>query len=105
MASTSIEVHTGATISGRLLAGTGAVTLDENVITTPPCDTSTSTTTTGAGGSTTTSTSPGGSTTTTIPSLPHTGTNTPLLVGIGIALGTFGGTAVMAARRLRVRRN
>ena len=105
MAMTSIEVHTGATISGRLLAGSGAVTLEENVITTPLCDSSTSTTTTGGGSSTTTSTSPGGSTTTTIPSLPHTGTNTPLLVGIGIALGTLGGSTVMTARRLRVRRS
>ncbi len=115
MASTSISVLNGATISGRLFADTGAVTLENNVITTPPCDIATSTTTT-AGGSTTTSTSSGGSTTTstssggsttttTIPSLPHTGTNTPLLVGIGIALGTLGGTAVMTARRLRVRRN
>ena len=95
MASTSIEVHTGATISGRLLADTGAVTLDDNVITTPPCDTSTSTTTY-SGGSTTT---------TTIPSLPHIGTNSSLLVVAGIGFGTVGGVAVIAARRLRLRRN
>ncbi|SFN36092.1 ice-binding family protein [Mycetocola miduiensis] len=35
MASTSITAVTGASITGRLLADTGAVTLDSNVITTP----------------------------------------------------------------------
>ena len=96
MASTSIAVLTGATISGRLLASTGAVTLDNNVISTPPCDLSTSTTTTSAGDTTTTST---------IPSLPHTGSNSSVLIGIAIALGTIGLTAMMTARRLRIRRN
>lgn len=41
MAQTSITAETGATVDGRLLARTGAVTLDDNVITSSPsCDTS-----------------------------------------------------------------
>ena len=52
MASTSVTVTTGATIAGRALAGTGSVTLDNNVVTEPACATtpppSTSTTTASA---------------------------------------------------------
>ena len=39
MASTSISMDTGATLQGRALAQTGAVTLDTNTITAPVCDT------------------------------------------------------------------
>jgi hypothetical protein len=46
MASTSISANTGATIQGRLLASTGAVTLDSNTITRPVCAPPTTTTTT-----------------------------------------------------------
>ena len=45
MALTSISVTTAATVEGRALARNGAVTLDNNVFTTPGCDTSTTTTT------------------------------------------------------------
>src|SRR5271170_1820042 len=48
MASASITANTGATIHGRLLARTGAVTLDTNTITTSNCPSSTS----GSGGGT-----------------------------------------------------
>src|SRR5271163_1842332 len=48
MASASITANTGATIHGRLLARTGAVTLDTNTITTSNCPSSTS----GGGGGT-----------------------------------------------------
>ena len=39
LAHTSITANTGATIAGRLLASTGAVTLDDNTITRPLCAT------------------------------------------------------------------
>jgi len=48
MASTSITATTGATIQGRLLASTGAVTLDSNTITVPVCAPPSPTTTTAA---------------------------------------------------------
>ncbi|MDG9710216.1 ice-binding family protein [Streptomyces sp. DH10] len=45
MALTSITVNSGATVEGRVLARNGAVTLDNNVITRPECDDTTTTTT------------------------------------------------------------
>jgi hypothetical protein len=56
MASASITANTAATIHGRLLAQTGAVTLDTNTITTSTCASSES----GEGGGTETSTGTGG---------------------------------------------
>jgi hypothetical protein len=56
MASASITANTAATIHGRLLAQTGAVTLDTNTITTSTCASSES----GEGGGTETTTGPGG---------------------------------------------
>jgi type VI secretion system secreted protein VgrG len=38
LAQTSITANTGATVLGRLLAETGAVTLDSNTITAPPAE-------------------------------------------------------------------
>ena len=43
LALTSITAQTGTTVNGRLLARNGAVTLDNNVITTPTCSTATTT--------------------------------------------------------------
>jgi hypothetical protein len=68
MASASITANTAATIHGRLLARTGAVTLDTNTITTSTCASSVSgsgggTETTSGAGSSTGSTTGGGSTT------------------------------------------
>ncbi len=42
LANTSITADTGATVAGRLLAENGAVTLDDNVISAPPAETSAS---------------------------------------------------------------
>ncbi len=76
MASASITANTAATIHGRLLAQTGAVTLDTNTITTSTCASSES----GEGGGTETSTGSGGAgsgagAVTTTP-LPPTGSRT-----------------------------
>jgi hypothetical protein len=48
MALASVTANTGATISGRLLARTGAVTLDDNTITKPTCTTPSGSSTSGS---------------------------------------------------------
>jgi Ice-binding-like len=61
LALTSISVNNGVTVLGRLLARTGAVTLNNDVLTAPQCATETATTPTEAttgGGTTTTTTTP-----------------------------------------------
>jgi Ice-binding-like len=82
LALASISMKTGATLEGRALAQNGAVTLDDNTITSPTCNvsspattttTASVTTTTGAG----TTTSTGGATATTTPSGTTTPTTTP----------------------------
>jgi Ice-binding-like len=81
MASASISATTAATIHGRLLARTGAVTLDTNTITTSTCASSVSgsggglETTTGAGSTTSAGSGSGGSAGTTKPVSP-TGSKT-----------------------------
>jgi hypothetical protein len=83
LALTSISVDTNTSISGRVLARNGAVTLDDDVITKPTCATppTTTTSTTNLGATTTTSTG-GGTTTTTTPTtttVPGGPTTTTLL--------------------------
>lgn len=95
MAADSITANTGATIHGRLLAQTAAVTLENNVITTSTCASSSS----GSGGGTETTTpqetaaiekaTTGGETTTT------TGTGTT--TSSGAALTTTGTGAVLSS--------
>jgi Ice-binding-like len=89
MALASIAMQTGATLQGRALAQTAAVTLDTNVITTPVCTTPSPTTT-----HRTPTASPTGGT------LPTTGSRfIPILAGTGIVLVVLGGIMVFLYRR------
>ncbi len=65
MALTSATLDTGASVTGRVLARNGEVTLDDNTISVPSCASTTTTTTTVPATTTTTTTVP--TTTTTVP--------------------------------------
>jgi hypothetical protein len=94
LAQTSITANTGATIAGRLLARTGAVTLDNNTITRPLCATPTPSTTTSTTTSTpsgTTSSSGGSSTSST-----SGGSSTPSTSGGSGTTGGSGGSGTTA---------
>ncbi|CAN5449889.1 hypothetical protein BH24ACT7_BH24ACT7_03210 [soil metagenome] len=86
LALTSITVTTGTTIEGRALARNGAVTLDNNVITTPMCapPPPTTTTTTTPPTTTTTTTPPTTTTTTTPPSESTTTTEPAVTTTTGV---------------------
>ena len=91
MALASIAMQTGATLQGRALAQTAAVTLDTNVITKPVCTTPTPTT------------SPRTSTTAP-PTLPTTGSrDVPMLMTTGAVLVVLGGVILAVLYRRRAR--
>src|SRR5581483_2996862 len=100
LASTAITATSGATIEGRLLAQTAAVTLDHNTITALPCAPVITTTTSAAGGVTTTTavgvttTTAAAATTTTAPAGPTSTTVAPTTSTPGATVPTTPATAV-----------
>jgi LPXTG-motif cell wall-anchored protein len=106
LAQASVSLNSAATVQGRLVAQTGAVTLLDNVVTLPQCSNPANDTTTagGSGTPTTGGTTTGGTTaldTTadTAATLPATGSDsTPFFVGGGI-LAILGTGLLVASRR------
>ena len=95
MALASIAMQTGATLQGRALAQTAAVTLDNNVITEPVCASPTPTPSRTATPTRTPTASP-----TAGPTLPTTGSRlVPILTGTGTVLVVLGGIILFLYRR------
>jgi hypothetical protein len=106
LALTSVAATTGASISGRLLARNGAVTLDNNVINRPTCaavaPTSTATPTASATPAATAATAGSGgagTTTLTTPSLPATGAHVLVTGMAGLLVIVLGIWMLVASRR------
>ena len=105
LALTSVSVTNGVVVHGRALARNGAVTLDNDVFTSPTCDLVTPVTTTVAGGVATTA--PGDTTPTTTPvvttpvsgTIPRTGSQTQTTLLIAALALALGAAATHVARR------
>jgi hypothetical protein len=93
MAADSITANTGATIHGRLLAQTAAVTLENNTITTSTCASSSS----GSGGGTETTTSQETAALEKATTGGDTSTTTGAISGSGAAVTTTGAGAVVSS--------
>jgi hypothetical protein len=94
LALASVTADTGANVQGRLLAQTGAVTLDDNAITVPTCAlATTTTTTTTTAAPTTTTTLHRTVTTTTKPGSAGTGSSSSTIIPVGAPATGEGGTA------------
>ena len=110
LALTSITATTGASITGRLFARNGAVTLDTNTITNGTCATGTPTTTTTTATTETPTTSAAAPTTTAAPLptmptgtivLPATGSHNNTDIGIAALLALVVGLTLVAIHRRR----
>jgi type VI secretion system secreted protein VgrG len=105
LALTSISVQTGAVVHGRALARNGAVTLDNNVFTSPSCVPSTATT---PPSTAVVTTIPAVAVPTTAPpivvtdiTLPRTGSTVGAAPTYGVGALVLGGAALVLARRRR----
>jgi hypothetical protein len=100
MALTSITLDTGATVQGRALARNGAVTLDDNVFTTPGCATTATTTP-----ATSTPSTPAPTATTAAGTTPTAAGNTPGAAGSAGAIAAASAAAQRAAIQARAGSN
>jgi Ice-binding-like len=97
MALTSITLDTGATVQGRALARNGAVTLDDNVFTTPGCATTVTTTP-----ATSTPSTPASTATTAAGTSPTVAATSAGAAGSAGALGAATSAASAAAQRAAI---
>jgi hypothetical protein len=99
LALASVTLNSGASVNGRLLAQTGAVTLNDNIITVPTCAATSGTTTTTAATTTattrpvTTTTKPAGAVVHPVTKKGHKGTTTTTTPGSTVTIVPVGAPA------------